>query len=258
MTIATALLWVLPDLDERPRSPPVPAEAPPAPADPPSAGEAGAEEAATDPGLPDEAMQQEAARGYAEGFARGLAEGREQGLAEGREHGYAAGWASGAATASAGLASQARQLLAITTRLGAPVPALDAIVEDAVAALALEIARCVIGRETAHSREYLVALIREAVAKVPIEMGVPKIELNPADLETIRQLAPELGGDGAVLVGDDAIEPGDCRVVCDGGGAAIKDRRWRHRFANGVSQVDLSLAARWRAAILAMFEGDDR
>jgi flagellar assembly protein FliH len=275
VTIATTLLWVLPDLDERPRpSPAVPAEAPEAPADPRSAGEPGAAAATANPGLADEAIEREAAKGYAEGFARGLAEGREQGLdegreqgfaegreqglAEGREQGYAAGWASGADTASADFASHARQLRAILIRLCEPVPALDAIVEEAVAALALEIARCVIGRETAHSREYLVALIREAVAKVPIEMGVPKLELNPDDLEAIRRLAPELVGAGAVLVGDDAIEPGDCRVICDNGGTAIKDRRWRPRLAEGASQVDLSLTARWRAAMLAMFEGEDR
>jgi flagellar assembly protein FliH len=197
-----------------------------------------------------EIAQEQMARGYAEGWQRGLAEGREKGYAEGTD--------AGTKAAEMALAVQAQRLAAIVARLDAPIPALDRPVEEAVAALAIEVARCVIGSETSRSREYLVRLIREAVAKVPIEMGILKVVLNPADLELIRALAPEIENGGASLVGDDAIEPGDCLVVADGQGGPVKDMRWRPRTGEGMSQVDLSLATRWRAVMLALFEGEDR
>jgi flagellar assembly protein FliH len=255
MTETTALLWPMPELDDRPQPPPMPMEAR-------SQSDDGAVDpwptAEADAPSPAELVEQQLARGYATGWERGFAEGRDIGLTQGREQGYADGFATGAEAARADLAAEADRLRSIVGRLGAPIPALDAIVEDAVAALALEVARCVIGRETSTSRDYLVPLIRDAIAQIPIEMGAPKLMLNPADLDTIRKTAADIVRDGAVLVADDAVEPGDCRVICDGERAPIKDRRWRPRPAAATAQADLSLAARWRAAIFAMFEGEDQ
>lgn len=190
------------------------------------------------------------ATGYDEGWQRGLAEGKEQGYAEGID--------AGSKAAEAALAAQALRLAAIVARLEAPVSALERPVEEAVVALALEVARCVIGSETSRSREYLVRLIREAIAKVPIEMGSLKVVLNSADLEVIRALAPEIENGSAALVGDDAIAPGDCLVLTDGQALPMKDMRWRARSGEGMSQVDLSLATRWRAVMLALFEEEDK
>jgi flagellar assembly protein FliH len=189
-------------------------------------------------------------KGYNEGWQRGFADGQERGYADGVE--------TGARAAEEALAEQARRLAAIVARLEAPIAELERPVEEAVAALALEVARCVIGNETSRSREYLVRLIREAVAKVPIEMGSLKVILNAADLEVIRALAPELESGKASLTVDDAIAPGDCLVVTDSQGAPIKDMRWRPRSGEGMSQVDLSLAARWRDVMLALFEEEDK
>ena len=191
-----------------------------------------------------------------EQIRKGYADGWDRGLAEGREKGYAEGVAAGTEAAEAAHAAHAQRLAAIIDRLNAPLPELERTVEEAVAALALEVARCVIGSETSRSREYLVQLIREAVAKVPIEMGALRVVVNPLDLELIRALAPEIENRSVALVGDDAVEPGDCRVVADGQDAPIKDMRWRPRSAEGVSQVDLSLATRWRTVMLALFEGE--
>ncbi len=194
-------------------------------------------------------VEERLALGYAEGVRRGLAEGREQG--------YAIGLDEGAKAAEAQLVAEARRVAAILDRLAAPIAALERPVEEAVAALALEIARCVIGSEVSHSREYLVRLIREAIAKVPIEMGLPKVLLNPADLELIRALAPEIDDNSAALVADEAVEAGGCLVVADGEGIPVKDRRWYPRAGEGVSQVNLTLSSRWRAVILTLFDGEE-
>lgn len=196
-----------------------------------------------------EVLQDHCARGYAEGW--------EQGRLEGAEKGYAEAIAA-AETAQTALAQEARRLAAIAARLGAPIPALDGAVEEAVAALALEVARCVIGSEVSRSRDYLVRLIREALAKVPIELGAVAIIVNPADRELICRLAPDIADGNAVLVADDAVQPGDCRVIADNKAAPAKDLRWRPRAADGIAQINLSLASRWRAALLALFEDEDK
>ena len=242
------LLWQFPDLEPSPNPIPTPTFAE-------VDGDGSA--AAIEQGDPSddgrsisEIVQEQIANGYDEGFERGLVEGREKG--------YEAGFAAGSKAAEQSLAAQAQRLVAMVTRLCSPIPALEGPVEDAVAALALEVARCVIGSETSYSREYLVRLIREAIAKVPIEMGALKVHLHPADLELVRALAPEIENGIASLVADATVEAGDCLVVADGPGTPIKDMRWRPRAVEGVSQVDLSLASRWRSVMLALFEGEDK
>jgi flagellar assembly protein FliH len=243
------LRWQFPELETSSKPDQIP---PLAEADNASAFIDGTERSVSSDGEPsiDHIVEEEIAKGYSEGLQRGLTEGREKGHSEGIE--------AGTRTAEQALSTQVRRLEAIITRLDAPLSALERPIEEAVAALALEVARCVIGSETARSREYLVRLIHEAVAKVPIEMGIVKVILNPLDLDLIRTLAPEIAGGTTSLVGDDSVEPGDCLVVADGQGATIKDLRWRPRVGEGMSQVDLSLATRWRSVIWALFEGEEK
>jgi flagellar assembly protein FliH len=194
----------------------------------------------------------------AEQIASGYAEGFEQGLSQGREKGYAEGFAAGTHAGKKSLAAEARRLKKIVARLGAPIPALEPVVEESVVALALEVARCVIGSEIARSRDYLVHLIREAIAKIPIGTGDLRVVLNPADVELVRTLAPEIENGSACLVSDASIESGGCLVVTDGQSTPIKDMRWQSRTSESASQVDLTLASRWRSVMLTLFEGEDK
>jgi len=197
-----------------------------------------------------------AAKAAAE-LAAALEEGLRQGLAEGRERGYAAGFDEAVKAGEAKIADQARRLAAIVEKFGAPLTTLDPPVEEAVAALALEVARCVIGQEVQRSRGFLVKLVREAIAKVPLDMAAPRVLLNPVDLDLVRKLVPEVEAGNVVLVGDDAIELGGALVVADGDDRQIKDRRWNPRNAEGASQVNLTLSSRWRAVMLTLFDGED-
>lgn len=196
----------------------------------------------------EQAIEQQRAKGYAEGLERGMREGREKG--------YAAGVEQGQKAAQQRLAEQARRLDAAIRKLGEPISALERPVEDAVVALGLEVARRVIGGEIARSREYLVRLVRDAIAKVPIEMGPPKVILNPADVALVRAISPEIEGEVA-LIADELIEAGGCLVVADAvGNTAVKDKRWHPRARDGASQVDLTLAARWRSVMLTLFDNE--
>lgn len=203
-----------------------------------------------------EAVAEEEATEAAVERAAARAEGLQEGLAEGRERGYEAGFAEGARVGEAKMQEAVKRMAAIMGKLGAPLPALEQPVEEAVAALALEVARCVIGDEVKRSREFLAKLVREAIAKVPVDMGAPRVLLNPADLELVRSLVPEIDAGNAVLVADDAIEIGGALVVADGD-RQIKDRRWNPRTTDGVSQVNLTLSSRWRAVMLTLFDGED-
>jgi flagellar assembly protein FliH len=196
------------------------------------------------------------ARAAAERAEAVYADAVERGLAEGREKGYAAGLEA-AKPLEQRLLEQVERLNGILGRFDAPITVLQRPVEEAVAALALEIARCVIGAEVSRSHAYLVRLIREAIARVPIEMGAPKILLNPADLDLVRELAPDIDASRAALVADDNVEPGGCRVVADGDETPVVDRRWHPRAGEGVSQVDLTLASRWRGVLLSLCDGED-
>jgi flagellar assembly protein FliH len=188
--------------------------------------------------------------------AQARAEGLQCGLEEGREQGYAAGFAEGKRAGETSLVEEMRRLEAIVAELGRPLTALEQPVEEAIVALALEVARCVVGDEVRRSHEFLARLVREAIAKVPLEMGVPRVLLNPADLELIRKLVPEIEPASATLLADETIDAGGCLVIADGEGQPLRDRRWNPRAADGVSQVDLTLSARWRAVMLALFDGE--
>lgn len=196
------------------------------------------------------------ARAAAEHAAAAQAEAAERGFAEGRERGYAAGLEA-VKPLEQRLLAQVERLSSILDRFDAPIAVLQRPVEEAVAALALEIARSVIGAEVSCSHAYLVRLIREAVARVPLEMGVPKILLNPTDLDLVRELAPDIESSRAALVADETVEPGGCLVVADGDDKPVVDRRWHPRAGEGMSQVDLTLASRWRRVILSLFEGEE-
>ena len=190
-------------------------------------------------------------------IAKARAEGLQRGFEEGRERGYAAGHAEGVAVGETSLAHAAERLVAIIARLECPIAALEQPVEEAIVGLALEIARCVIGNEVKHSHEFLVRLVREAIAKVPLEMGSPRVLLNSTDLELIRKLVPEAEAEHVTLVADDTVEAGGCLVIAGGEARGSKDRRWNPRTTEGVSQVNLTLSSRWRAVMLALFDGED-
>lgn len=195
--------------------------------------------------------------GLAAEAAQGYAEGLERGIAEGRVRGYAMGLEEGVAAAQHRLAAEAQRLAAIIARLGAPIAALEPDLEEAVLGLALEVARCVIGGEVSRSRDYLVRLIRDAIAKVPIEMGAPQIVLNPADLDLVRTVAPEIEQASATLVADESVEPGGCLVIANGNDTPVRDVRWHPRAGEGVSQVNLTLPSRWRSVMLNLFDAAD-
>lgn len=196
-----------------------------------------------------EATEQAVAAGHADGLIRGHTEGKEKG--------YAEGFAAGSQAAQEAQAALLERLTALVERLATPVPALERTIEEAVVGLALEVARCVIRAEVSQDPEHLLRLVREALVQAPLPMSGVQVVLNPADIEFLRQAAPEIEQGGAALVADPSVEAGGAQIVIADAGPS-RDRRWHPRGGAGKSQIDLSLAARWRNAMLTLFDGEDK
>lgn len=252
----TALLrWQFPDLDPRAAADAAVRHPEPEDEPPPAAPAANGDVAVADGGDDRDATVDHEAVAAAE-IARGYAAGFAQGQVEGSDKGYAEGFAKGTLAAQEALAEETRRLAELAKRLTAPMPAVERIIEDALVGLALELARSVIGGEVARSRESLVGLIREALAAAPIKVDGISIALNPADLALIRSLAPDVEAGGTALVEDGTVETGGCLIIVDERHRPVKDRRWHPRASEGAPHIDLSLAARWRSAMLALFDGE--
>lgn len=244
--------WQFPSLDPEAEVQSAMASALPAPSlvDVSPAAEAAREEnAAQERRALEQAINEAVTAGRADGLLRGHAEGKEQGYTEGYEAGLQA--------ARDAQAQQLQRLAALVDRLSAPIPALERAIEESLVALALEVARCVIGNEISRSQEHLVRLVREALAQAPLPMEGVQVALNPADLEFVRASAPELELAAAALVADPSVEAGGA-LIAIADDRPTRDRRWHPRGGGDGSQIDLSLAGRWRRAMLTLFDGEDK
>ncbi|MEI7035942.1 flagellar assembly protein FliH [Fulvimonas yonginensis] len=127
-----------------------------------------------------------------------------------REEGYAAGLAQGLAEARAQGREQAARLASICEQAARPLDALDAVVEQELAQLAVVIARRVIAHELAMQPERIVQAVRQAVAALPSATRELRVRLHPDDLALLREL--EVTEAHWHLVADPALQRGGCRL----------------------------------------------
>lgn len=184
-------------------------------------------------------------------YARAEAEGRQQGY----QNGYAAGLSAGREAGMAAARQDAEMLKALVLGFGRPLRDLDAAVEEALLALALEVARQVIRSDLRMRPESLLPLLREALEALPLRSANPSIRLHPEDLALVERLAPELAEEGVLLEADEELERGGpvlaARIDDDG---ARPDRRWHRRgVGDAASVLDLRLETRWRQALEQLF-----
>ncbi len=198
-----------------------------------------------------EAVYAEAeAQGRAEGHAQGLAAGHAEGYARGLEEGRQTGLAQGRAAAQA----DAQALAELLRRVSNAADRLDAELEKAVLALALEVARQVVLHEVRTQPEQLLPLLRQALAAFPAQAGVPWIRLHPDDLALVSELAPDLAERGVELIPDTTLQRGDALIAADPAASARPERRWRGRGREAATELDLRLEERWRQVMGKLFE----
>lgn len=156
------------------------------------------------PGATVQELEQLQQAAYDEGFAEGRAAGRKQGYAEGQAEGFAAGEEEARA-----LAQRMRQIF---DALAEPIRQLDESVEQALTSLALAIAQQIIRRELSLQPGEILAVVREAVALLPLSAHEVSIRLHPEDARFMRETLSG-GEESWKLIEDTSITPGGCHVV---------------------------------------------
>ncbi|WP_308388892.1 FliH/SctL family protein [Acidithiobacillus sp. AMEEHan] len=190
----------------------------------------------------------------AEALQQLVAQAEEEGRQRGRKEGYAAGRDEGLQAARKDIETFRR----LVEQLAAPVAQLNDRVEQALLALALELARQVIRQELQTHPEQILPLLREALATVPIASGATVVRLHPQDCALVEERLPELLDAGVTPVPDEALESGSLVVQVGLDTDSLRpDRRWRERSETPATELDLRLATRWRQVLDTLFAGTE-
>ncbi len=131
---------------------------------------------------------------------------------------YKVGFARGLADGLASSQSELNRRLVLLDQalqfLSKPMDAMDEHVEQELAALAIEIARQIIRREIKLDCGHVVAVVREAIASLPMSTESISIHLNPADASCVKEaLLLSEADNNCRIVEDPVISSGGCRIV---------------------------------------------
>jgi flagellar assembly protein FliH len=145
---------------------------------------------------------------------------------EARRDGYQAGYAAGQAAAQA----EANRLASAASSLTQALAEFDQQVADELVALAMEIARQVVRGELSARQDVILNVVHEALSQLPHQHAT--VFLHPDDASLVRSYAGDtLAHAGHRVLEEPRLNPGDCLLE------------------SGSSQVDATLATRWRRVI---------
>lgn len=158
--------------------------------------------------------------GQAEGQMLGHLQGHAQGHVQGLREGHAAGLAE--------VKAQAAQLKALALALPAALQLVQRSVADELLALALDIARQVLGQALATEPRAILAAVHELLQAEPCLTGTPQLLMHPDDAALVKeQLADDLKAAGWSVRVDAQIARGGCRVTAQSGERdATVQARW--------------------------------
>lgn len=155
-----------------------------------------------------------------------------EGLEQGRKKGHAAGLAE--------IQAQADRLAQLMSTLHEPLLQLDEHMEKELVSLSIAIARQIVRRELKTESGQVVAVVREAVASLPIGSRNIHLHLHPEDAVLVRGALSLTSSDKTWrIVEDPVLTRGGCQVVTD------------------TSRIDATIDTRI-AAIAATILGDAR
>lgn len=148
---------------------------------------------------------------------------------------HAAGYSAGYEEGQAHAREEAERLSALVGALEQQLRSLDQGVAEELLAVGVEIAAQVLRQSLRVRQELILPVVREAVASMSLHHGHPSLYLHPDDATLVRaHLGEHLTHNGWRLIEDDAIERGGCRIE------------------SGASEVDATLATRWRRVLEAI------
>lgn len=156
------------------------------------------------------------------------------------EEAYARGLREGIANGQAQMREQAKYFVGLANRLEKPLKDAGESVENELLNLCLAVAKQIIRREISLDAGHIVAVIREAVAALPVSSQKVRVYLHPGDAGMVRGILSDVNDDISwKIVEDPALHRGDCRILTE------------------YSQVDATLETRM-AAIAAKLMGGER
>lgn len=160
-----------------------------------------------------------------------------------RAKGYADGVATGQAEIAAKTAQldvRIKRLDAILQMLSKPLEQLDEEVQKQLSTLALAVGKQIARRELKTDPAQIIAIIREAVARLPASARDVRVHLHPEDAAIVRERLSAPSNDRAwSVVEDPALSQGGCLVRTD------------------TSQIDARLDSRVNAIVSSIL-GDER
>jgi flagellar assembly protein FliH len=155
-------------------------------------------------------------------------EAQTAGEAKGHQEGYARGQAEGYAAGMAAAREQAGQLQALTLAWPAALQLAERQVADDLLALALDLARQVLGQALTINPEAMLAVVHELLQAEPALTGAPQLFLHPDDAALVKEhLADDLQAAGWRIRLDAHTPRGGCRVLANSGERdASLETRW--------------------------------
>jgi flagellar assembly protein FliH len=174
-----------------------------------------------------------------EAHAQGLASGHVAGQAMGYKAGYDQGYQQGVEEGRRDARAEAARLAQMADTFKIALQAADAVVAEALTALALDIAQQVVSQHLTLDPTAVLAVARSVIAAEPALAGAPYLTVNPADLPIVEAyLLEELQAAGWSVRTDPDIERGGCRAQAASGEIdATNVTRWeRVAAALGRSQ----------------------
>jgi flagellar assembly protein FliH len=160
---------------------------------------------------------------------------QQAGDSAGHREGYARGLAEGHAAGLAAVQAQAAQLQALTQSLPGALRDADHDVADDLLALALDLARQVLGQALKTEPQALLTLVRELLQTEPVLLGMPQLLLHPDDAALVKEYLPdELQAAGWRIRVDATLQRGGCRVLASSG------------------ELDATLPTRWERVAAAL------
>lgn len=162
-------------------------------------------------------------------------EGVETVQQQAHEEGYAKGYGEGLAAGKA----QSQRFEQLMTALHEPFVDLDQQVEQELLLLVKVVARQLVRRELRSEPDQIVAVVREAMAALPVATRDVRLQLHPEDAALVCEVLSLEQADRPWRIVEDPVLPrGDCRVVTD------------------TSQVDATLESRLTTLVTSIMGGD--
>lgn len=143
---------------------------------------------------------------------------QQAGDSAGHREGYARGLAEGHAAGLAAVQAQAAQLQALAQSLPGALHGAEHQVADDLLALALDLARQVLGEALKTEPQLMLTVVRELLQAEPALIGMPQLLLHADDAALVKEyLSDELQAAGWRLRVDATLQRGGCRVLANSG-----------------------------------------